>query len=83
MDYLNAAIQKLKPNSEYVYSGDDYSSINWHVLEGDAPTKKEIDDVIKVIKANEAKTVETKANAKTALLERLGLTEDEAKLLLS
>jgi len=83
MDYLNAAIQKLKPNSEYVYSGDDYSSINWHVLEGDAPTKKEIDDVIKVIKADETKALETKANAKTALLERLGLTEDEAKLLLS
>jgi hypothetical protein len=82
MDYLTKAIQKLKPTAEFSYSDDDYSTIKWDVLEGDAPTKKEIDDAIKAIKAEEANALKTKATAKAALLDRLGITEDEAKLLL-
>ena len=83
MDYLNLAIQKLKPNSEYVYFGDDYSTINWIVLEGNAPTQAQIDDAIEQVKAEEANQIETNAAAKAALLDRLGITADEAKLLLS
>ena len=83
MDYLTKAIQKLKPTAEFSYSDDDYSTIKWDVLDGEAPTQKQIDDAIKAIKAEETNAVKTKATAKEALLDRLGITADEAKLLLS
>lgn len=82
-DYLHLAILKLRPNSEFSYSDRDYSTIQWNVLEGEAPTKKQIDDAIKQIKADEIAEAEAKAQAKAELLERLGITADEAKLLLS
>ena len=83
MSYLTKAIKKLKPNAEFSFTDDDYSTVQWDILEGDAPTKKEIDDAIKAIKTEEENQAETNAAAKAALLERLGITEDEAKLLLS
>ena len=83
MDYLNLAIQKLKPNSEYVYFADDYSTIKWIVLEGEAPTQAEITAAIEQVKADEIAEAEAKAATKAALLDRLGITADEAKLLLS
>jgi hypothetical protein len=83
MSYLVKAIKKLKPTAEFSFTNDDYKTIVWDVLDGDAPTQKQIDDAIKTIKAAEATEAEAKAEAKAALLDRLGITEDEAKLLLS
>ena len=83
MNYLVKAIKRLNPTAEFSFIDDDYSTIQWDVLEGNAPTQKQIDDAIKLIKAEEANEAEIKATAKAALLERLGITEDEAKLLLS
>ena len=83
MDYLSKAIKYLKPTSEFSFTNDDYSTIKWDVLKGDAPTQAEIDDAISQIKADEAAELESKANQKAALLERLGITEEESKLLLS
>jgi hypothetical protein len=83
MSYLVKAIKKLNPTAEFSFNDDDYSTIKWDVLDGDAPTKKQIDDAIKAIKVDEANEVKTNAAAKAALLDRLGITEDEAKLLLS
>jgi hypothetical protein len=80
---LAKAIRKLKPTAEFSFTDDDYSTVKWDVLEGDAPTKKEIDDAMKALKAAEKTEASDKATAKAALLERLGITEDEAKLLLS
>ncbi len=82
-DYLVQAIRKLKPSSEFSFSDNDYATIKWDLLEGDAPTQKEIDAAIKEIKADEAQAEATKATAKAALLDRLGITAEEAKLLLS
>jgi hypothetical protein len=83
MSYLVKAIKKLKPNAEFSFSDDDYSTIKWDVLEGDAPTQAEIDAAIEQIKADEAVAAQAKAAQKAALLDRLGITEDEAKLLLA
>jgi hypothetical protein len=80
--YLAKAIQRLKPTAEFSYSNDDYSTINWIVLDGDAPTQKEIDAAIEQVKADEITEATTKAAQKAALLDRLGITEAEAKLLL-
>jgi hypothetical protein len=82
-DYLVQAIRKLKPDSEFSYTNGDYSTIKWDVLEGDAPTQSEIDAAIKTVKADEKAEATAKLNAKAALLSRLGITAEEAKLLLS
>jgi hypothetical protein len=81
--YLADAIKSLRPSSEFSYTDDDYATIQWDVLEGKAPTQAEINAEIAKIKADEITEAETKANAKAALLDRLGITADEAALLLS
>jgi hypothetical protein len=83
MNYLVRAIRKLKPTAEFSFSNNDYSTIKWDVLEGIAPTQAEIDVAIEQIKAEEAQAAATKATAKAALLAQLGITEEQAKLLLS
>ena len=82
-NYLVEAIKYLNPTAEFVITNDDYSTIVWHQLDGDAPTEKQIDDAIKTIEAAKAAEAEAKAQAKAELLERLNITADEAKLLLS
>lgn len=82
-DYLWQAIQKLKPDAEFSYENRDYSTINWIKLDGDAPTQAEIDEAIEQVKADEIAEAQTKAQAKAALLAQLGITEEQAKLLLS
>ena len=85
MDYLSAAIYLLRPNSEFSLTNDDYATIKWDKLEGDAPTQSEITAAIKVVKANEAKAEAAKADAKAsaqAKLAALGLTEDEVRAII-
>jgi hypothetical protein len=83
MEYLAKAIKNLKPESEFSYSADDYSTVKFDVLDGEAPTQKEIDDEIKRIKTEEIAQEKSKAIAKAALLTKLGITAEEAVLLLS
>jgi hypothetical protein len=82
-NYLTKAIRYLKPNSEFSFINNDYSTIKWDVLDGDAPTQAEINAAIEQVKADEITEAETKATAKVALLAQLGITEEQAKLLLS
>ena len=84
MSYLVKAIKKLKPNAEFSFTNDDYSTIKWDVLEGEAPTQLEIDAAIEQVKADEITEAEAKADAKAAAeakLEALGLTADDLKAL--
>jgi hypothetical protein len=81
-DYLVKAIHKLKPTAQFSFSNNDYSTIKWDILEGTAPTQAEIDVAIEQVKADEITEAATKAAQKAALLERLGITEAEARLLL-
>ena len=83
-DYLSDAILKLKPNSQFVYYGSDYSTIKWDVLDGEAPTQKEIDVAIEQVKADELAEADAKAQAKAAAegkLAALGLTTDDLRAL--
>lgn len=82
MNYLTRAIRRLRPDSEFAYENNDYSTIIWVKLEGNAPTQDEIVAAIEQVKADEIAEAEAKAAQKAALLDRLGITEDEAKLLL-
>ena len=81
-NYLAKAILKLKPNAEFSITNNDYSTVQWDVLEGKAPTQKQIDDAIDKIKADELIEAETKAAAKQVILDRIGLTADELNTIL-
>jgi hypothetical protein len=82
-NYYVKAIKRLRPQAQFSITDSDLNQITWDVLEGDAPTITKIESAIKEIQAEEAAEEAAKVASKTALLERLGITEDEAKLLLS
>jgi hypothetical protein len=77
------ALQKLRPSSEFTYHDNNYDSITWIVLEGKPPTQAEIDKAIKQIKADEITEAAKKATQRQAILDRLGITSEEARILLS
>lgn len=82
--YLTKAIRKLKPTAEFSFSDEDYSTIEWVVLEGDAPSQAEIDNAVEQVKADEAQAIIDQANAKAAAqakLAALGLTVEDLQAL--
>jgi len=84
ISYLSAAIKKLRPDAEFSFTNEDYSTIQWDVLEGDAPTEEEIDVAIKQVKADEKQAEIDKAAKKAAAeakLAALGLDADDLKAL--
>jgi len=81
--YLFKALKNLCPEAEFTFTEEDYSSITWIKNDGPAPTQKQIDDEIVKIKAGEDAAAAVKAQAKAALLDRLGITAEEAALLLA
>jgi hypothetical protein len=80
-DYLVLAIKSLRPSCEFTLQNDDYATIEFHVLEGDAPTQSEIDAEITRLKKAESDAAKAETKAKAALLDRLGITAEEAALL--
>lgn len=82
MSDIVKAIKKLKPTAEFSLSNNDYSTIKWDVLDGDAPTQKDIDAAIKQVKAEEKIEAETKAAQRQAILDRIGLTAEELQTIL-
>jgi len=84
MNYLQKAICKLRPTAEFSLTDNNYSTIKWDVLDGDAPTQAEIDEAIEQVKADELAEAEAKVEAKIeaeAKLKKLGLTSDDLKAL--
>jgi hypothetical protein len=74
-------LSMLIPTGGWVISGDDFEGIKF--IEAEPITKAQFTaGFAKVDSYNAAKAAE-EAAAKAALLERLGITADEAKLLLS
>lgn len=80
---LASAIQFLLPTAEFSYTNEDYSTIVWDVLDGEPPTIEEIEKAKIQLQKEKELLEKAKAQAKADLLERLGITADEAKLLLS
>ena len=71
------ALLRLCPNAEYTLVGDNYDDINW-LSDIPKPTKADLTAEI----AKEPEIASAKEASKAALLERLGITADEAALLL-
>ena len=75
-------LSMLIPTGGWVIYGDDFDSIIYD--EGVTPiTKKQFTDGFAAYDAWKAKEVAKQEAAKASLLDRLGITADEAKLLLS
>ena len=70
----------LLPNKGLAISGDDYDSIQW--LECEPITKEQFEAGFAQYDAWKAQQDADKATTKAALLARLGITEEEAALLL-
>jgi hypothetical protein len=80
-DYATILTLKYE-GSEWTLNGDDYAGLTW-LSDSPKPTKAELDglwaEVQAEIEAEQSAEIATKA----ALLERLGITAEEAKLLLA
>ena len=74
------AILQIRPNAEFVLRDDE---IEWLDAKQTQPTDKEIADGLIAYQATQKAEAEAKATAKAALLTRLGITAEEATLLLS
>lgn len=78
------ALEKLLPNVEWKITDNDLTTLEiLSDFNGSTPTQKQIDDAIKTLENEHKLAEEQKATEKAALLDKLGITEDEAKLLLS
>jgi hypothetical protein len=73
-------LSMLIPQGGWIMTGDDYEGIEF--LECDPITKAEYEAGFAKYDAWKTEQDAKKAEAKTALLERLGITADEAALLL-
>jgi hypothetical protein len=75
-------LEMLIPTGGWVIVGDDFDSIRYD--EGVSPiTKKQFDDGFAAFDAYKASKEAAIQNQKQAILDRLGLTSEEAAILLS
>lgn len=82
MANVGQVLTMLCPNVEWSLIGENYADIDWHGAE--APiTKKQFTDGFAQVDAWLEEQAATKAADKAALLAKLGITEEEAKLLLA
>jgi len=73
-------LSMLIPQGGWIITGEEYENIQF--LECDPITKQQFEAGFLQFDAWIAAKDQTKADAKAALLDRLGITADEAKLLL-
>ena len=81
IDYAIILDRKYKGKGQWSIIANDYDQFIWQSDEP-KPTKKQLDDLWVKVQNEIAAEAEAKASGKSALLVKLGITEDEAKLLL-
>ena len=82
---LAAALYSLRPNADFSFVDQDIKSIVWNTEGVTTPTKKQIDDEIKRLEAEEKAAIQARIDAKAsaiAKLEALGLNLDEAQAII-
>jgi hypothetical protein len=82
-DYLTLAIRNLVGSDDFAYSGESYEEIKWVTEPSTIPKAAQVAQKIVELKEADAAGLAQKEAQKSALLERLGITADEAALLLS
>jgi hypothetical protein len=79
IDY--ATILSRKFDAEWILNGDEYDGLTW-LSNSPKPTKKQLDELWPKVQ-NELKTeLETRDALRQTVLQKLGLTADELKVLL-
>lgn len=81
MAKAHEVLQMLLPDAEYVIRGESYSDIEF--IKGATITEQEFLDGFAEYDSLKAYEDNLKAEAKAGLLARLGITAEEAELLLS
>lgn len=79
---ISKALFNLVPGALWTLRGDDYANLEWE-SEGNPPTLAEIESEISKLTTKEKAEADKAEADKAALLAKLGITADEAKLLLS
>lgn len=69
------------PNSVWELSDNDYENIVWK-SDDKKPTKKELDDLVSIVKKELETEKELELKARQTILDRLGITTDELQTLL-
>jgi hypothetical protein len=80
IDYTKILEYKY-PTDEWTLNGDDYEGLTW-LSDTPKPSKATLDGLWDQVIAEMRAEKATKAAQRQALLDRLGITEDEARLLL-
>lgn len=75
-------IKMLCPYAEFTIYGDDFDSIIWHKGKPEI-TKEDYLAGFAVLEQHKTNLLSQQAAEKAAVLDRLGITADEAKLLLN
>lgn len=77
-----AILVRHYPNTEWTLNGDDYSGLTW-LSDSEKPTQEELDALWDATLAAIEQEKADKTAARQALLDRLGITADEARMLLA
>lgn len=83
MKFIILALNELVPDAQYSFEGKNLDSINWIVEPKVKPTAEQILSKAKEIEQEQIEQQAIDKENKKLLLQKLGITEDEAKLLLS
>ncbi len=81
IDYTKILEYKY-PTDEWTLNGDDYEGLTW-LSDTPKPSKSTLDGLWQEVQDLIQTEKQAKAAQKAALLERLGISEDEARLLLA
>ena len=79
---ITAAIFHIAPGAEFSFTDADLSTLVWHSEDIERPTDKDIIAAIPLAKKAQEAEVNAKLAARAAILDRLGITAEEAALLL-
>jgi hypothetical protein len=80
---VRKVVENYDPAAEYGFFGDDLDTITWVKFDKPVLSKAQIESGLSELAQVELEAAAQKAADKAALLTKLGITEDEAKLLLS
>lgn len=76
-----AILTRHYAGTEWTLNGDEYSGLTW-LSDTEKPTQEELDALWEPTLAMIEQEKADKTAARQALLDRLGITEDEARMLL-
>lgn len=74
-------LTKKYPNSVWELSDNNYENIVWK-SDDEKPTKKELDNLVSIVKKELETEKELELKARQTILDRLGITADELQKLL-